>query len=168
MQIQDQIRSTNAAIVVAAGSGVRAGLAQGLPKQYCRVGGETVLRRTVRAFCDHPSIKHVLVVIREGDEALYREAVDGLKPEMLLPPVPGGATRQLSVAAGLEALSYIGPAAVLIHDAARPFISAVCIADSLAALERFDGAIAAIPVTDTLKRGENGSISGTVPRERTR
>ncbi len=80
-------------------------------------------------------------------------------------PVPGGATRQLSVAAGLDALDSFSPDAVLIHDAARPFISAECITDTLDALETFDGAIAAAPVTDTLKRGEGGRSAGTVSRD---
>ena len=93
----------------------------------------------------------MLVVLRAGDEALYKEALAGLSSAKLMPAVPGGATRQLSVAAGLEALAPLSPDAVLIHDAARPFISADCIAGTLAALELFDGAIAAAPVTDTLE-----------------
>ncbi len=165
MQYQDQKPSSNAALIVAGGSGVRAGLQQGRPKQYCTIGGEAVLRRTVCAFLEHPHIHHVLVVLRAGDEALYEEALAGLSSAKLLPPVPGGATRQLSVAAGLEALAPHSPDAVLIHDAARPFISAECIAGTIAALEFFGGAIAAAPVTDTLKRGEGGMIAGTVSRE---
>lgn len=165
MQKQDQKPDSNAALIVAGGSGVRAGLMQGRPKQYCRVGGEVVLRRTVRAFVEHPLISHVLVVLRAGDEALYEEALSGLSSAKLLPPVPGGASRQLSVLAGLEALAPVSPDAVLIHDAARPFIGAVCIAGTIAALEVFAGAIAAAPVTDTLKRGEGGVIAGTVSRE---
>ena len=165
MQKQDQNRKANAAVIVAGGSGVRAGLAQGRPKQYCSIGGQAVLRRTIRVFIEHPRIDHVIVALRVGDEALYEEALAGLSSPKLLKPVPGGATRQLSVAAGLEALSALSPDAVLIHDAARPFISADCIAGTIAALEVFDGAIAAAPVTDTLKRGEGGAIAGTVSRE---
>jgi 2-C-methyl-D-erythritol 4-phosphate cytidylyltransferase/2-C-methyl-D-erythritol 2,4-cyclodiphosphate synthase len=165
MQKEDQNQRCNAALIVAGGSGVRAGLALGRPKQYCAVGGEAVLRRTVRAFLEHGQVRRVLVVLRAGDEALYAEALAGLSSEKLMPPVPGGATRQLSVAAGLEALEALSPGAVLIHDAARPFVSAACIAGTIAALEFFDGAIAAAPVTDTLKRGEGGRCAGTVPRE---
>jgi len=165
MQKQDQNQRSNAALIVAGGSGVRAGLKQGRPKQYCTIGGETVLRRTMCAFLDHPHIHYVLAVLRSGDEALYEEALSGLSSAKLLHPVPGGATRQLSVAAGLEALAQFSPDTVLIHDAARPFISADCIAGTIAALELFGGAIAAAPVTDTLKRGEGGRIVGTVSRE---
>ena len=165
MQIKDQKQRLHAAIIVAAGSGVRAGLRQGRPKQYCSAGGMPILRRTLEAFTGHPRIHLVLTVIRAGDEALYEEAARGLQSEKLLNPVPGGATRQLSVAAGLEALLPFSPDAVLIHDAARPFISETCIADTLDALQTYDGAIAAAPVTDTLKRGDHGSSAGTVPRE---
>ncbi len=165
MQKQDQKQNHNAALIVAGGSGLRAGMRQGRPKQYCDVAGEAVLRRTVCAFLEHPHIHYVLVVIRAGDEALYRESLAGLSSPKLLQPAPGGATRQLSVSAGLEALAPLSPDAVLIHDAARPFISAGCIAGTIAALELFDGAIAAAPVTDTLKRGEGGRIAGTVSRD---
>jgi 2-C-methyl-D-erythritol 4-phosphate cytidylyltransferase / 2-C-methyl-D-erythritol 2,4-cyclodiphosphate synthase len=165
MQKQDQKPEFNAALIVAGGSGVRAGLKQGRPKQYCAIGGEPVLRRTMCAFVEHPLISHVLVALRAGDEALYEQAISGLTSEKLLPPVPGGATRQLSVLAGLEALVPLSPDAVLIHDAARPFIGADCISGTIAALEVFGGAIAAAPVTDTLKRGEGGVIAGTVSRE---
>ncbi len=165
MQNQDQKQSLHVAIIVAGGSGVRAGQSQGRPKQYCLVGGKPVLRRTIEAFAAHPNVHAVLTVIRAGDEALYEEAVQGVRSQKLLRPVHGGATRQLSVAAGLDALASLSPSAVLIHDAARPFISPECIGATLAALETADGAIAAAPVTDTLKRGEGGLCGETVPRE---
>jgi 2-C-methyl-D-erythritol 4-phosphate cytidylyltransferase / 2-C-methyl-D-erythritol 2,4-cyclodiphosphate synthase len=164
MQIQDQKQGVHATIVVAAGSGVRAGLTQGRPKQFCDAGGKPILRRTLEAFIDHPQVHLVVAVIRAGDEDLYEEAIRGLQSEKLLKPAPGGATRQLSVASGLDALASFSPDAVLIHDAARPFISAKCISDTLDALKTFDGAIAAAPVTDTLKRGEGGRSAGTVSR----
>ncbi|MFT4080616.1 bifunctional 2-C-methyl-D-erythritol 4-phosphate cytidylyltransferase/2-C-methyl-D-erythritol 2,4-cyclodiphosphate synthase [Rhodomicrobium sp.] len=164
MQEKDQHTPVNAALIVAAGSGVRAGQKQGRPKQYCFGGGKPILRRTLEAFLSHPEIAAVVVVIRAGDEALYAEAVAGLDTDKLLKPVPGGATRQLSVKAGLDALEARAPYAVLIHDAARPFISARCISDTIAALGASDGAIAAAPVTDTLKRGEGGRSAGTVDR----
>ncbi len=165
MQEQDQNQIRAAALIVAAGSGVRAGLTQGRPKQYCFVGGETVLRRSINAFATHPQVEKVIVVIRDGDLDLYHESVEGADyGAALLPPVVGGATRQLSVKAGLEALAGLSPDAVLIHDAARPFISASCISETLAALQHHDGAIAAAPVTDTLKRGDAGRITETVSR----
>jgi 2-C-methyl-D-erythritol 4-phosphate cytidylyltransferase / 2-C-methyl-D-erythritol 2,4-cyclodiphosphate synthase len=165
MQKRDQIQGCNAGLIVAAGSGVRAGQQQGRPKQYCLAGGKPVLRRTLEVFAEHAEIHRLIVVMRAGDEDLYKAAAAALAPEKLLPPVAGGATRQLSVAAGLGALAAFSPRAVLIHDAARPFISAQCIGDTLMALESADGAVAAAPVTDTLKRAENGLIAATVSRK---
>jgi 2-C-methyl-D-erythritol 4-phosphate cytidylyltransferase / 2-C-methyl-D-erythritol 2,4-cyclodiphosphate synthase len=165
MQKEDQNQSYNAALIVAAGSGARAGLKEGRPKQYCLAGGVPVLRHTMRAFIDHADVHRVLAVIRAGDEALYEEAVAGLPAEKILRPVLGGATRQLSVGAGLEALASLSPHAVLIHDAARPFVTTRCISDTLKALGSSDGGIAAAMVTDTLKRGEGGRIAGTLSRE---
>ncbi len=165
MQIEDQNQSGNVAVIVAAGSGHRAGRAQGRSKQYCLLSGEPVLKRTLRAFLDHPSIGNVIAVIKEGDQSLYQEAANGLQSAKLLPPATGGETRQQSVAAGLLALGALSPAGVIIHDAARPFVSAACIGDTLAALTAFEGAIAAAPVTDTLKRAESGVIKGTVSRD---
>ena len=81
-----------------------------------------------------------------------------------LPVVAGGAHRQASVLAGLEALAPHRPDLVLVHDAARPFIPAGTIAALLAALGHAPGAIPAVPVADTLKRGDNGRIVETVPR----
>lgn len=123
-----------------------------------------MLRHTVNAFASHPAIQSVLVVIREGDEELYKDSVRDLKTAALLPAVIGGATRQLSVAAGLAALAPLDPKAVLIHDAARPFVTAECIGGTLAALDTYDGAIACAPVTDTLKRADGARIAGTVSR----
>jgi 2-C-methyl-D-erythritol 4-phosphate cytidylyltransferase/2-C-methyl-D-erythritol 2,4-cyclodiphosphate synthase len=79
-------------------------------------------------------------------------------------PVPGGALRQDSVRHGLESLSDIEPEKVLIHDGARPFVEAGLISDVLDALTDNDGAIAALPVTDTLKRAEHGHIAATLDR----
>ncbi|HZV20004.1 MAG TPA: 2-C-methyl-D-erythritol 4-phosphate cytidylyltransferase, partial [Hyphomicrobiales bacterium] len=165
MQKADQDQCSNVGLIVAAGSGVRAGNIGGRPKQYCTLAGKLVLRRTMEAFATHPNVDRIIAVIREGDESLYEEAIAGLATEKLLAPARGGATRQLSVAAGLEALGGLSPSAVLIHDAARPFVSAGCISGTLRALDFADGAIAAAAVSDTLKRAENGMIAATVRRE---
>ena len=149
-----------AALVVAAGSGTRAG--QSLPKQYVPVGGEPLLRHALRPLLAHPDIDTVQVVIGAGQEALYEQAVAGLA---LPPPVTGGATRQASVLAGLRALADDTPDIVFIHDAARPFLPAEVIDRLIAALEHHDGAIPALPVVDTIKQvGENGVIVATPPR----
>jgi 2-C-methyl-D-erythritol 4-phosphate cytidylyltransferase/2-C-methyl-D-erythritol 2,4-cyclodiphosphate synthase len=149
----------NVALVVAAGRGHRVGGA--LPKQYLRVGGQPILRRALGAFLSHRSIDKVAAVINPEDRDLFDAAVVGLD---LLPPIAGGATRQESVLRGLEALVSVAPERVLIHDAARPFVDVATIDRVLAGLERTAGAIASVPVTDTLKRGSGGLIVETVDR----
>jgi 2-C-methyl-D-erythritol 4-phosphate cytidylyltransferase/2-C-methyl-D-erythritol 2,4-cyclodiphosphate synthase len=154
------------ALIVAAGRGNRAG--PGAPKQYRRIGGEPVLRRCLRPFLAHGGVDAVRVVIHRDDEAAYREAVAGFT---LLEPVIGGATRQDSVRLGLESLVELAPRTVLVHDAARPFVSAGVIERVMAALAAgAKGAIAALPVVDTLKLGATDAgarpvIARTVPRE---
>lgn len=152
---------TNVALIVAAGRGTRAG--PGGPKQYRLLGGIAVLRRTLVAFASHPGIDHVLAVIHPDDADSYQAAAAGLPK--LLPPSFGGATRQASVALGLESLHKISPTNVLIHDGARPLVSAAIINRTLDALKTHRGALVALPVTDTLRRAEAGQASETVSRE---
>ncbi|MFZ3360885.1 MAG: 2-C-methyl-D-erythritol 4-phosphate cytidylyltransferase, partial [Xanthobacteraceae bacterium] len=105
-----------AVVVVAAGRGERAG--GDVPKQYRDIAGEPMIRATLRAFLDHAPIGVVQTVIHPGDEGIYRAATVDL--QNLAAPVAGGATRQASVRAGLEALAADEPELILIHDAARP------------------------------------------------
>jgi 2-C-methyl-D-erythritol 4-phosphate cytidylyltransferase/2-C-methyl-D-erythritol 2,4-cyclodiphosphate synthase len=148
------------AIIVGAGRGHRFG--GGIPKQYRMLGGVPVLRRTVSAFLSHPDIDAVRPVIHPDDETFFREAVAGLD---VLDPVPGGATRQDSVRLGLESIENLATRKVLIHDAARPFVSADVITGVLDGLKSHPGAIPSLPVTDTLKRGVGDLITETVSRE---
>lgn len=146
-------------LIAAAGSGQRLG--GEVPKQYLALAGVPLLRRTVEAFLGHPDITGVRVVISPEHCTLYDRATAGLP---LLPPVAGGATRQASVCAGLESLVPQNPDYVLIHDGARPFADRAIIQRTVAALATSLGAIAAVAVTDTLKRGTTGCISDTVDR----
>lgn len=146
------------ALIVAGGGGSRFG--GPVPKQYRRLAGIPILRRTVETFLTHPAIGRVQVVIRAEDRALYAEAVAGLD---LPPPVIGGADRQESVRRGLEALS--GADAVLIQDAARPCVPADVIDRVLAAVQPGAGAIAALPVADTLWRGPDAVCDRLVDRQ---
>jgi 2-C-methyl-D-erythritol 4-phosphate cytidylyltransferase / 2-C-methyl-D-erythritol 2,4-cyclodiphosphate synthase len=148
-----------AAVIVAAGAGLRAGGER--PKQYQAIGGKPVLRHAIEAFLRHPGIGQVQVVIGEDHRALYDEAVGQLS---LPRPVTGGATRQLSVARGLEALRGSRPDLVLIHDGARPFVSASVISHVIAHLDRHCAVIPALPVTDTLKRAQGNVVAETVDR----
>src|SRR5579864_2860241 len=108
-----------AAVLVAAGRGLRAGA--GGPKQYRSIGGQSVIFRAMEPFCRHPRVSAVQPVLNPDDIAMFNDAVQGLRHA---PPAKGGATRQASVHAGLEALALQKPDVVLIHDAARPFVSA--------------------------------------------
>ncbi len=153
---------TAAALIVAAGRGVRAGGA--LPKQYAQIGGTPVLARTLELFLGHPRIDRAVVVIGTGDRALYDDAA-GAGHSKLAPPVTGGDTRQRSVLNGLRALAPLGPSVVVIHDAVRPFVTADIVDRVLDALADTPAAIAALPVADTLKRaGPQLRIAETVPR----
>lgn len=148
-------REKIAAILVAAGTGARFGGA--LPKQFVQLGSKSVLRHAAEALAGHAALLQPV-----GDPALLEPELAGLPH---LPIVPGGAARQDSVRAGLEAVAPHAPDIVLVHDAARPLIPAGTVEAVLAALDSHDGAIPALAISDTLKRGADGRVAGTVPRE---
>jgi 2-C-methyl-D-erythritol 4-phosphate cytidylyltransferase/2-C-methyl-D-erythritol 2,4-cyclodiphosphate synthase len=135
------------ALILAGGRGVRAG--GGMPKQYRDVAGTPLLRLTVNAFLNHPGIDAVRIIIHPDDTELYQISVGDLP---LLDPVFGGETRQDSGYNGLKSLSEYAPDYVLIHDAARPFVSADAISRVIAALAEDVAVLAAVPVTDTIKK----------------
>jgi len=156
---------TTAALIVAAGIGRRAARPGAPPKQYAPLAGKAVLTRTLKAFCAHPQVDHVLAVIAPEHRELYDRAARALPDRAkLLGPADGGAERQQSVLNGLRALEALRPATVLIHDAARPLTPPDVIARVLDGVAQHGAAIAAMPVADTLKRSENGQIVGTVDR----
>jgi len=143
-----------AVVVVAAGRGLRAG--GGVPKQYRKLGGEPVIRPTLNAFLGHPHVGLVQPVIHGDDLDIFDAATAGLS--RLAPPVCGGATRQASVRAGLEALAEASPELVLIHDAARPFLSAALIDRAIEAARTHGAAVPAIAIADTVKRVDAAAI----------
>ena len=151
--------SQTVALVVAAGRGRRFGAPT--PKQYLPLGRTTVIRHCLECFLGHRAVDAVGAVIHPDDHELYDRAVRGL---VLLEPVPGGETRQESVHRGLESLAPLNPARVLIHDAARPFVGPKVIDDALGALDLAAGAVAAIPIRDTVKRAVDGCITETLDR----
>lgn len=154
-----------AVVIVAAGRGSRAQVAgSSAPKQYRHLGGTSVLSRTFRAFADAAAITLIQPVIHRDDHDMFAEAGIGPSAKMLA-PVDGGTTRQASVLAGLGALAGDRPDKVLIHDGARPFVDAPLIQRVIQALDTHAGAIPALPVADTLKRGQDGLISETVARD---
>lgn len=144
------------AIIVAAGRGTRLG--GGLPKQWQRLAGMSIAARTVAAFAAAPGVRRV-VLVHHPDDVQRAAAVPGV--DLL---VPGGASRDASVRAGLEALAESPPDRVLIHDVARPLVSDAVINRVIAALDTAPGAAPALAVTDALWRGDAGRVAGTQDR----
>lgn len=150
----DRDQPKTAALIVAAGRGTRAG--GGVPKQWRALGRQRVIDWTLGAFAAHPRVGSVLVVLHPDDTGLLPQGFDW---------VAGGATRAASVRAGLEALAARGIERVLIHDAARPCVSAQLIDVVLDALDSHDGAAPGLPVTDALWQTQGTAITGTHPRD---
>jgi 2-C-methyl-D-erythritol 4-phosphate cytidylyltransferase/2-C-methyl-D-erythritol 2,4-cyclodiphosphate synthase len=148
-----------AAVIVAAGRGLRAG--QPVPKQFAAWRGKPLLRHATEALIAAGAAP-VAVAIPQGAEDLAQEALAGL-PGIRL--VTGGATRQASVHAALEALAGDGPRLVLIHDAARPCCPAEVIDRLLEALESGPAAIPVLPVVDSIAHAEHGIMAGSADRE---
>ena len=151
------------AIIAAGGSGSRVG--SHVPKQFLPLGGQTILERSVTAFLTHDQVSEVILALPPHEPV--KDAA-GVLPIGKLRTVPGGARRQDSVASAFDAVSPTSDI-VLIHDAARPFVSADLITRSIAAAVEHGAAIVALPVTDTVKQVtmEDGKrvIAGTIPRE---
>lgn len=148
-----------AAIIVAAGKGLRAG--QNVPKQFAMWHGKPLLRHSVEAFAKSDATK-IVVVIPHGEEDIAHKALRGIEGIQL---VAGGPTRQESVRNGLEALAENAPAAVMIHDAARPCLNAAVIQRLLDTLHRAAGAIPVLPVIDSLSVDGDGLMKGSANRE---
>lgn len=146
-----------AAAIVAAGRGSRAG--GETPKQYRLLGGRPVIARTLAAFADHPAISRIVTAIHPDDAALFAAAAPDAEW------TPGGVSRSESVRACLNALATDAPDAVLIHDAARPFVSTDVINAVIARLADADGAVPVLPLSDALLRGADGRA--TAPADRT-
>lgn len=148
-----------AAVVVAAGRGLRAG--QPVPKQFASWHGKPVVRHSAEALLT-AGAETVVVAIPQDAEEIAGDALAGLDGITL---VRGGATRQASVFAGLESLSTSSPRYVLIHDAARPYCPAAVIERLLAALADYPGAVPVLPVVDSLAVAGNGLMAGSADRE---
>lgn len=147
-----------AAVVVAAGQGLRAG--QPLPKQFALWRGKPVVRHSVEALVA-AGVAPVVVVIPHGAEAAAHTALTELDVQL----ITGGATRQISVRRGLEALAVVLPDLVLIHDAARPGLSTPIIRRLQSALERHDAVIPVLPVVDSLAQVSGDTMGPPAARE---
>ncbi|HEY8257407.1 MAG TPA: 2-C-methyl-D-erythritol 4-phosphate cytidylyltransferase [Gemmatimonadales bacterium] len=152
-------------VVVAAGEGTR--LQGPVAKQYQPIAGVPMVLRAVRPFLSHPDVGRVVLVLPSPDAAAPPAFLEDLLGHRLV-VASGGATRSDSVAAGLRALDD-SSAVVLIHDGARPFVERNVIDAVIAHARRGESAIAAVPLTDTLKESaiaDQSRIERTVPRER--
>jgi 2-C-methyl-D-erythritol 4-phosphate cytidylyltransferase/2-C-methyl-D-erythritol 2,4-cyclodiphosphate synthase len=149
---------TVAAVIVAAGRGLRAG--GGLPKQWRTVAGRAVAAWTLEAFRTSPLVGPIALVLHPDDMGLAPGYAG--HPDVVV--AEGGATRDASVRAGLEALVRFAPDFVLIHDVARPCVTHDLIARVVEALATADAAAPALAVTDALWRGADGLVAGTVDR----
>jgi 2-C-methyl-D-erythritol 4-phosphate cytidylyltransferase/2-C-methyl-D-erythritol 2,4-cyclodiphosphate synthase len=153
-------------LVVAGGRGARLGADR--PKQYLDCAGRPLIVHTLEALAASFPFLAINVVIHADDRALYAQAVGHLTADAAMaigPPAIGGATRQQSVLAGLEALAAAEPDIVLIHDAARPFPSADLVARAIWAAERHGAAAPGTPMSDTIKQVDaDGRVLATPPR----
>ena len=143
-----------AVLIVAAGRGSRAGGV--LPKQYQQVNGEKVLRKTIKRFCGRSDVETILVAIHPDDEDLFKSSIAGFKRDIDF--VYGADTRTGSVHAGLKELAKQKPDIVLIHDAARPFVTPDVIDDVFKHLLEHDCAVPGLPVIDALKSGDGTAV----------
>ncbi|HEY7467673.1 MAG TPA: 2-C-methyl-D-erythritol 4-phosphate cytidylyltransferase [Dehalococcoidia bacterium] len=147
------------AIIVAAGSSRRM---RGVDKLFAPLAGRPVLAHSVAAFVSHPSIGETVVVTSSANEEATRALVAELAPRARV--VLGGARRRDSVRAGLEALADCEY--VVVHDAARPMVTAALIDAALEGAREVGAALCAVPITDTVKRSEpSGRVSSTVTRQ---
>lgn len=150
-------------VIVAAGRGERAGQSAEGPKQYRRIGGKPVIRRTLETFLGHPSIDEIVVAIHADDADLFAQAAGDLRDSVTV--VTGGPTRQASTRLALLALSERKLDAVLIHDAVRPFVDGPLIDRVVDGLSGGGGSLPALPVSDTLKQADvDRLVTATVPR----
>jgi len=147
-------------VIVAAGRGSR--FSSKRPKQYCLLGGQTILQQTVKAFSQHPSVANLIVVIAKADIHLFEEAFPKNPPQRVF----GGETRSQSVFAGLMALQSQSSGLVLIHDGARPFVTANDITAVLSELEQTEACAPALAVIDAIK--EVDIITGAVLKDANR
>ena len=151
------------AIIAAGGAGRR--LDAAVPKQMLQIGGRTILERSVSAFTSHPRISEVIVAL---PAELAAAPPAWLRQHDSVRVVEGGARRQDSVAAAFDTVAATSDI-ILVHDAARPFVSSELIGRCIDAAAAFGGAIAALPVSDTVKRVVNDGgaplIDATLPRE---
>ncbi len=148
-------------IIVAAGSGSRFGMA----KQFAMLNNIPLYQHALKTFAEHSQIDRIVLVVAADDVSRFENELFPLFCNKKIEITIGGATRQDSVSNGMQKLEELGGSKiVLVHDAARPFISAEIISKVIEGVQNYGAALAAIPVVDTLKHSEDGFSSSTIPR----
>jgi 2-C-methyl-D-erythritol 4-phosphate cytidylyltransferase / 2-C-methyl-D-erythritol 2,4-cyclodiphosphate synthase len=138
-------------IILASGKGARAG--GNVPKQYRTIAGKPVLSYSLKAVAEHTGIERIILVVNKQDESFWKPIINGAGDKIQV--VYGGATRQISVANALEALSTADTAPntiTLVHDAARPFISDALVSRAIQSAIQYNASIPVLPITDTIKQ----------------
>ena len=147
-------------VIVAAGESKRM---DGMDKVFAPLGGEPLLMRATRAFQECPLVSQIIVVVSGENKGKCQHLTAGEEWSKVSDICLGGKRRQDSVAAGLKLLDKCDW--VIIHDGARPFVTVELINRGLEAAEETGAAIAAMPVTDTIKlAGDDKIVMGTPPR----
>lgn len=151
-----------AVLIVGAGQGSRAyDETDGIPKQFYPIAGKTLFQWTVDAFCSVPQVLQITCVVPEGTEPGRLPTISAGESSVGFSTVDGGSSRQMSVLYGLQHLKAMSDEwdVVLVHDAARPFVSTQIIQSVITLAARHGGCIAAVPVVDSLKQADRSEIA---------
>ncbi|MGC5327817.1 2-C-methyl-D-erythritol 4-phosphate cytidylyltransferase [Brevibacillus sp. SYSU BS000544] len=147
-------------VIVAAGSGKRMGAKRN--KLWLELEGKSILAHTVERFVTHPEIQEVILVVSEQDQAAVSQWLDTVPFKEQVKVTLGGAERQDSVRAGLEVLDH-ATHFVLVHDAARPFITSEQINAIISRVRQDNAIVLAVPVKDTIKVVNHAGIVESTP-----
>ncbi len=148
-------------IVPAAGAGLRFG--GRTKKQFSLLGGTEILARTLLALSSCEELSGILVVTAAEDVPTVLALTEKHRIPKILSVIPGASTRQGSVLCGLRSLPK-DCRLVAVHDGVRPFVTPALLSASFAAAEEYGACVAAVPVTDTVKRSADGFVRDTPPR----
>ncbi|HNX60476.1 MAG TPA: 2-C-methyl-D-erythritol 4-phosphate cytidylyltransferase [Spirochaetota bacterium] len=152
----------NYAIILAGGTGTRTGLS--FPKQFAMLAGKTVIETTISAFENVPSIDGIVLICHQDHIPVLNSIIDGTCFTKIRGIFPGGKTRQESSFNGINAIPYHSDDVVLLHDAARPFVSPDIITRVIESSIRYGAALPAIPPTDSLFTVSGDFMTGQMDR----
>ena len=158
-------KKKTAVIIAAAGTGKRMG--SSIPKQYLKIGGEPILLKSIRAFCDNKEIDWIVVVTNGDYIQACLEMKDRYGLDKIQAVIEGGEERQDSVYRAIVEIDRLCPEIeyVLVHDGARPFVRQETINAVLEAAEEKGAAVACVPVKDSIRQEKDGE-SANLPRQR--